>query len=90
MRIDKVAATGGDASRDISYAFSAKTGAARALIKTIENISGRHRLLRLARGYQDEVLAGRDFWEVMQSAMASGWSFRWAGWRTSPAQARWS
>ena len=41
----------GAAPREISYSFSAKGRAAKTLIKTIENISGRPRLLKLARGY---------------------------------------
>lgn len=55
----------GQAPSDISYSFFAKTRAARALIQTIENISGRSRLLRLARGYENEIEAGRNFWDVM-------------------------
>lgn len=55
-----------DVARDISYSFAAKTRAGRAVIRTVENLSGRRRLLRMARGYREEVRAGRDFWEVMQ------------------------
>jgi putative hemolysin len=52
-------------ARDISYAFSAKTRAGRALIRSIENLTGRPRLIRMADGYHREVEQGRDFWEVM-------------------------
>ena len=31
----------------------------------MENATGRVRLIRRAKGYQDEVAQGRDFWEVM-------------------------
>lgn len=52
--------------REISYSFSGRTRAARAVIRTLENLTGRPRLLRMADGYEREVAAGRDFWEVMQ------------------------
>ncbi|SFQ95814.1 lysophospholipid acyltransferase family protein [Poseidonocella sedimentorum] len=52
-------------ARDISYSHSAETRAGRALIRVMENATGRIRLIRRARGYEDEVAAGRDFWEVM-------------------------
>ena len=56
----------GAAAREISYAFSARTRAGRAVIRGIENLSGRPRLIRMASGYDREVAQGRDFWEVMQ------------------------
>ena len=52
-------------ARDISYAHSAATRGGRALIRTMENLSGRMRLIKRADGYDDEVASGRDFWEVM-------------------------
>lgn len=52
--------------RDISYASTAQTRPGRALIRIAENATGRLRLIRRARGYEDEVAQGRDFWEVMQ------------------------
>ena len=52
-------------ARDISYSYSAQTKGGRALIRLMENATGRVRLIRRARGYQDEVARGRDFWEVM-------------------------
>ncbi len=51
---------------EISYAFAARNKAAKLLIRTVENLTGRPRLLRLALGYEREVDSGRDFWEVMQ------------------------
>ena len=56
----------GAAAREISYAYSAKSRAGRAVIRSIENITGRPRLIRMALGYDEEVDRGRDFWEVMQ------------------------
>ena len=51
--------------RDISYAHSAETKSGRAMIRLMENTTGRLRLIKRARGYENEVAAGRDFWEVM-------------------------
>ncbi|MEM6422401.1 MAG: lysophospholipid acyltransferase family protein [Pseudomonadota bacterium] len=56
----------GMAPRDISYSFYGRTRASRAVIRSIENLTGRPRLLRMADGYEREVAAGRDFWEVMR------------------------
>ncbi|MBY8975552.1 lysophospholipid acyltransferase family protein [Rhodobacteraceae bacterium NNCM2] len=56
----------GAAPREISYSFSARSRAGKAVIRSIENLTGRPRLLRMALGYENEVQAGRDFWEVMQ------------------------
>lgn len=55
----------GQTPREISYAGSARSRAGRVLIRSIENITGRPRLIRMALGYEHEVSAGRDFWEVM-------------------------
>jgi len=63
--LDQTTRTGA-APREISYSFSAKSRAGRAVIRSIENITGRPRLLKMALGYETEVEAGRDFWEVMQ------------------------
>ncbi len=52
-------------TREISYAQSARTRGGRAIIKAIENTTGRQRLMRRARGYEDEVAGGRDFWAVL-------------------------
>ncbi|MEM7269626.1 MAG: lysophospholipid acyltransferase family protein [Pseudomonadota bacterium] len=53
------------APREISYAYSAQSRAGRAVIRGLENITGRPRLIKMALGYEDEVSQGRDFWEVM-------------------------
>ncbi|SLN12446.1 lysophospholipid acyltransferase family protein [Pseudooctadecabacter jejudonensis] len=53
------------AAREISYAHSAETRRARAVIRLMENSTGRLRLLRHAKGYDQEVAEGADFWRVM-------------------------
>ncbi|MBV1896645.1 MAG: lysophospholipid acyltransferase family protein [Rhodobacteraceae bacterium] len=50
---------------EISYASSASTKSGRALIRVIENASGRLRLIQRADGYQDDISHGQDFWAVM-------------------------
>lgn len=52
-------------TREISYAHSAETKGGRALIRILENTTGRLRLIKRAQGYEHEVAAGRDFWAVM-------------------------
>lgn len=52
-------------AREISYSHSASSKGGRALIRVMENTTGRIGLIRKARGYEQEVAAGRDFWEVM-------------------------
>ena len=52
-------------ARDITYATSAQTRSGRAVIRVLENATGRMRLIRRARGYDREVAEGRDFWGVM-------------------------
>ena len=51
--------------RDLSYAASAGSRGGRALIRLMENSTGRLGLIRRARGYEAEVARGRDFFEVM-------------------------
>lgn len=52
-------------ARDITYAHSAATRSGRAVIRMMENSTGRLGLIRRARGYEHEVAQGRDFWAVM-------------------------
>ena len=52
-------------AREISYATSAQTRSGRAVIRLLENATGRIGLIRRAAGYEREVAEGRDFWEVM-------------------------
>lgn len=54
-----------DVAREISYAHSAATRGGRTMIRMMENASGRLGLIKRANGYDDEVRAGRDFWDVM-------------------------
>ncbi len=54
-----------DVARDISYAYSAQTRGGRAVIRALENATGRLNLMRRAAGYQAEVSQGADFWQVM-------------------------
>ena len=54
-----------EVTREISYASSAQSGGGRALIRVLENMTGRLGLIRRAAGYETEVAAGRDFWSVM-------------------------
>lgn len=52
-------------AREISYASSAASRGGRAMIRVMENATGRIGLIRKAEGYDSEVRQGRDFWEVM-------------------------
>lgn len=54
-----------DVARDISYASSAQTKGGRALIRILENVTGRLSLIRRAEGYETEVDRGRSFWQVI-------------------------
>ncbi|MCK0166913.1 lysophospholipid acyltransferase family protein [Jannaschia sp. S6380] len=54
-----------DATRDITYAHSARTRRGRAVIRGLESLTGRPDLLRRARGYERAVADGADFWEEM-------------------------
>ena len=52
-------------ARDISYATSASSRGGRALIRAMENATGRLGLIRRAAGYEDDLCPERDFWQVM-------------------------
>lgn len=52
-------------ARDISYAHSATSRGGRVLIRTMENLTGRIDLIKRAAGYEGDIAAGRDFWQVM-------------------------
>jgi putative hemolysin len=54
-----------DMTRDISYAIAAQSRAGRAVIRTLENLSGRPQMIKRAAGYEVEVAAGRSFWQVI-------------------------
>lgn len=52
-------------ARDISYASSAMSKGGRAMIRVMENATGRLRLIKAAHGYDEDVRQGRDFWAVL-------------------------
>ncbi len=52
-------------TRDITYAGSARSRSGRALIRVLENATGRLSLIRRAEGYETEVARGRSFWDVI-------------------------
>ncbi|MEP5153914.1 lysophospholipid acyltransferase family protein [Planktotalea sp.] len=52
-------------AKEITYAHSAKTRAGRAMVRVMENSTGRIGLIRRAKGYELDVANGLDFWEVM-------------------------
>ncbi len=54
-----------NSAREITYSSSAQTRSGKAMIKVVENTTGRLRLIRRARGYHDDLARGRDFWQVM-------------------------
>lgn len=54
-----------DVTRDISYASSASGPVGAALIRVLENATGRLSLIRRAAGYEAEVAGGRSFWDVV-------------------------
>jgi putative hemolysin len=54
-----------EAAREISYASAARTKSGRALIRMVENSTGRLSLIRRANGYAQDVSEGQDFWRVM-------------------------
>ena len=76
----------GSAPREISYAWSAKNLAERTLIRGIENLTGRPKLLKMALGYEDEVEAGRNFWEVMQERYRITMQFEGGGLENIPTE----
>ena len=59
-------------AREISYSNGAGSRGGRAMIRLIENTTGRLSLIRRARGYEDDVAEGRDFWEVICSRYGIG------------------
>lgn len=52
-------------AREISYASSAASRGGRAVIRVMENATGRIALIKRAEGYDAEVAQGRDFWQVI-------------------------
>ena len=52
-------------AREISYRHSAKTNGGKRVIQSMENLTGRPRLIRMAKDYEKEVEAGQNFWQVI-------------------------
>ena len=52
-------------TKDITYATSARTRSGRALIRMLENTTGRLSLIRRAKGYEADIARGTPFWDVM-------------------------
>lgn len=52
-------------AREISYATSAKSKPGRVLIRAVENTTGRIRLIKRAKGYEDAMESGADFWQEL-------------------------
>ncbi len=73
-------------TRDISYAHSAETKGGRALIRLMENSTGRLRLIKRARGYEADVAAGRDFFDVMASRYGLSLDIRYGSHASVPKQ----
>ncbi len=53
------------ATREISYAVTAKSRKGRVLIRSIENTTGRLRLIHRARGYDKDINENNTFWDVV-------------------------
>lgn len=53
------------ATREISYATTAKSRKGRVLIRSIENTTGRLRLIHRARGYENDIDEQNNFWDVV-------------------------
>ncbi|NOR62648.1 MAG: acyltransferase [Rhodobacteraceae bacterium] len=53
------------ATREISYAVTAKSRKGRVLIRSIENTTGRLRLIHRARGYDKDINEQNNFWDVV-------------------------
>ena len=52
-------------ARDITYAHSANSKGGRAVIRLLENTTGRLQLIKRADGYERDVAEGKNFWSVM-------------------------
>lgn len=53
------------ATREISYAITAKSRKGRVLIRSVENATGRLRLIHRARGYDKDINEQNNFWDVV-------------------------
>ena len=57
--------TNRDVARDISYAASAQSRGGRAMIRALENATGRLSLIRRVSGYENDIADGKNFWDVI-------------------------
>ena len=57
--------TNKDVARDISYAASAQSRGGRAMIRALENATGRLSLIRRVSGYENDIANGKNFWDVI-------------------------
>jgi len=53
------------AAKEISYSTTAKNRRGRVLIRTVENATGRIRVMRQVRGYDKAMAEGQLFWDVV-------------------------
>ena len=53
------------AAKEISYSDTAKNRGGRVLIRTVENATGRMRIMRQVRGYDKAMAKGQVFWDVV-------------------------
>ncbi|MFT6775941.1 MAG: putative hemolysin [Paracoccaceae bacterium] len=70
---------------DITYSAGVRTRLGRMLIRGLENLSGRRRLITLAAGYEAEVAAGADFWDVIARRYRVGLNLPGPGLANIPA-----
>lgn len=52
-------------ARDITYASAAQTRPGRALIRVMENVTGRLSLIKRAEGYSKDLASGQTIWQIM-------------------------
>ncbi|MGG7567557.1 lysophospholipid acyltransferase family protein [Rhodovulum sp. DZ06] len=76
----------GGVAREITYETGVQTRAGRLMVRGFETLSGRRRLVDLAAGYEDEVAAGADFWEVIARRYGIGLNLPGQGLANIPAQ----
>ena len=51
--------------RELSYASSAETRAGRAIVRGLENVTGRKELLHAVQSYRSAMQGGKSFWEAL-------------------------
>lgn len=76
----------GGAAGEISYETGVRSRAGRLFIRGLEALAGRSALIRAAAGYEDEVAAGADFWEVICRRYGIGLNLPGPGIANIPAE----